>query len=59
VLGAQLAGAGLGGCMMVLTRIDAIEELCSVLEEKYYSPRNLPVKLLQCRPVAGAGAIRF
>lgn len=59
VLGAQLAGAGLGGCMMVLTRTDAIEELYKVLEEKYYSPRNLPVKLLQCRPVAGAGAIRF
>ena len=59
VAGAQLAGAGLGGCMMVLLRNDAVEELTRVLTGKYYQPRNLPVGLLHCRPIAGACAIKF
>ena len=59
VVGSQLAGAGLGGCMMVLTRSDAVEELTRVLEEKYYFPRNLKADLLHCRPIAGACAIKY
>ena len=59
VVGSQLAGAGLGGCMMVLTRSDAVEELTGVLEEKYYFPRNLKADLLHCRPIAGACAIKY
>ena len=59
VAGAQLAGAGLGGCMMVLLRNDAVKDLTGVLTEKYYKPRNLPSGLLHCRPIAGACAIKF
>lgn len=59
VLGSQLAGAGLGGCMMVLAHKDAVEPLTCLLTEKYYVPRNLEPGLLLCRPIAGAGAIRW
>ena len=59
VAGAQLAGAGLGGCMMVLVKADAVEKLTEVLAEKYYDLRGSEPQLLHCRPIAGAGAIRF
>ncbi|MBO5923658.1 MAG: galactokinase, partial [Lentisphaeria bacterium] len=58
-VGAQLAGAGLGGCMMVLIHNDSIGQLTSVLNEKYYKPRNLQAELLHCRPIAGACAIKY
>ena len=59
VVGAQLAGAGLGGCMMVLVRSDRVDELYRRLEEAYYRPAGREARLLLCRPIAGAGAIRF
>ena len=59
VAGAQLAGAGLGGCMMVLAHKDCVADLQNVLTNQYYRPRNLEPCLLHCRPIAGAGAISF
>ena len=59
VAGAQLAGAGLGGCMMILVHKNAVEELSCVMTEKYYIPRNLPPKLILCRPIAGAGPVQW
>ena len=59
VVGAQLAGAGLGGCMMVLVRTGEVEALTRRLEEAYYRPAGREARLLLCRPIAGAGAIRF
>ena len=59
VVGAQLAGAGLGGCMMILVHKNSIGELTRVLTEKYYQPRNLTPRLLHCRPIAGAGSIKW
>ena len=59
VAGAQLAGAGLGGCMMILVRKDSVEELTRVMISKYYEPRNLPPKLILCRPIAGAGPVQW
>ena len=58
-VGSQLAGAGLGGCMMVLIHNRSVEELSAVLYEKYYKPRNLQAELLHCRPIAGACAIKY
>ena len=57
VLGAQLAGAGLGGCMMVLCEDAAIPELLRRLEELYYRPAGRPSTMMVCRPVAGSGLI--
>ncbi len=57
VVGAQLAGAGLGGCMMVLAHVDCIEQLRGNICEQYYSPANLQPNILVCRPISGAGII--
>ncbi len=55
VYGAQLAGAGLGGCMMVLVKQEALDNLQQALAKAYYEPRNRPCRMLVCRPIAGAG----
>jgi len=57
VAGAQIAGAGLGGCMMVLAHVDAVEALRRELTARYYQPAGRPPRILVCRPVAGAGIL--
>jgi len=57
VVGAQLAGAGLGGCMMVLARRDAVPNLIHNLTELYYTPNARPPTVLICRPVAGSDVL--
>ncbi len=57
VAGAQLAGAGLGGCMMVLAHKDAGEMLAHRLAEAYYAPRGLEPDVAVCTPIAGSGVI--
>jgi N-acetylgalactosamine kinase len=56
-MGAQLAGAGLGGCMMVLAHRDATEELARRMEEAYYRPRDLAPDISVCTPIAGSGVL--
>jgi len=53
VYGAQLAGAGLGGCAMVLADTSAVPALEQKLAEAYYLPRGLPPRMIPCRPVRG------
>ncbi|MHB9034593.1 MAG: galactokinase family protein, partial [Anaerolineae bacterium] len=57
VLGAQLAGAGLGGCMMVLAHSGAIEQLRRELAAGYYHPRGLEPAISVCAPIAGSGIL--
>ncbi|MBR4125369.1 MAG: NTP transferase domain-containing protein, partial [Victivallales bacterium] len=57
VAGAQLAGAGLGGCMMIFTHRDAIPDLTATLMRDYYEKFDRPARILPCRPVSGAGAL--
>lgn len=57
VVGAQLAGAGLGGCMMVLAHRNAVSDLRSALTEKYYNPQGKEPSILVCRPVAGSDVL--
>jgi len=57
VLGAQLAGAGLGGCMMVLTREDAADAVVQRMNERYYSPRGLDPGAAAFVPIAGSCAL--
>ncbi len=54
VVGAQLAGAGLGGCAMILAHSDALDNLSRRLRKYFYNPRKLPFGALVCKPVAGA-----
>jgi galactokinase len=57
VIGAQLAGAGLGGCMMIVVHRDALEPLMLRLRREFYRPRKLPFGAFVCSPVAGAGLL--
>ena len=52
-----LAGAGLGGCMMIFTHREAIPELTAALMRDYYEKFDRPARILPCRPVSGAGAL--
>ncbi|HOX39102.1 MAG TPA: galactokinase family protein [Candidatus Brocadiia bacterium] len=57
VIGAQLAGAGLGGCIMVLTDKDKTDLLMRALTERYYEPAGLEPAMTVCVPVEGSGLI--
>jgi N-acetylgalactosamine kinase len=57
VLGAQLAGAGLGGCMMLLVHERAIPAVSGVLEKQYYGPSGKPGSILRCRPISGSNVL--
>ena len=57
VAGAQLAGAGLGGCMMVLAHRDAAGPLAERMCEAYYAPRGLDPDTSVCVPIAGSGVL--
>ena len=57
VLGAQLAGAGLGGCMMLLVHREAVRRVSAALEEQYYRPEEKTISILQCRPISGSSVL--
>lgn len=57
VAGAQIAGAGLGGCAMILTRSDAVASLEERLNTAFYAPRGLPPGVIRCTPSAGSGLV--
>ncbi len=57
VAGAQLAGAGLGGCMMALVHRDAVSNLVANLTQYYYQPQAKAPTILVCRPVAGSDVL--
>lgn len=59
VLGAQLCGAGLGGCMMVLARSEASEEVVAQLNTHYYEPNNLDPGARAFVPIAGSSPLRM
>ena len=54
VMGAQLAGAGLGGCAMAVVRSDAVAALEDRLQRLFYQPRGLPSGIQVCVPAAGS-----
>lgn len=59
VAGAQLAGAGLGGCIMVLCRDDATEPLRNAMIRHYYEPAKREPQVEVCVPVEGSGIFEF
>lgn len=58
VIGAQLAGAGLGGCIMILAQAPKLDSLLDTLQREFYQPRDLPHGAFVCTPVAGAGLLK-
>ncbi len=54
VLGAQLAGAGLGGCIMILARDGACDRVRETLAQQYYAPREIEPRVYECAPSRGS-----
>lgn len=59
VLGAQIAGAGLGGCAMVLAEAEAVAPLTERLERLFYRPLGLEPGVSVCTPSAGSCLLRI
>jgi N-acetylgalactosamine kinase len=59
VAGAQIAGAGLGGCIMMLVRKEQVDELRKALVKNYYRPAGLEPAVFNCITVEGAGVLEF
>jgi N-acetylgalactosamine kinase len=59
VAGAQIAGAGLGGCIMVLARNESVAAVRRALAARYYRPRELEPAAMPCVAVEGAGLAEF
>jgi N-acetylgalactosamine kinase len=59
VMGAQISGAGLGGCVMILVEEGTVNALVAKLEKEYYEPRNLEPDVTVCAPVKGSGLVRL
>ncbi len=57
VVGAQIAGAGLGGCAMILLKTEALSGTLKTLRESYYRPRRLKFDVHVCQPVGGSGIL--
>jgi galactokinase len=59
VAGAQLAGAGLGGCIMILAREEAVADVRRTLTSRYYRRHNLEPAAIPCITIEGAGLAEF
>ena len=57
VLGVQLSGAGLGGCIMALVEKTHTEEVLAFLKAHYYDKNGLPMGAEVFAPVEGSGIV--
>ncbi len=53
VLGAQLSGAGMGGCAMIFVEREYSEKIKNILCKMYENEFNKPCLIHKCRPVKG------
>jgi galactokinase len=54
VLGAQLAGAGVGGCVMILVRSESVDLVTHALEDTYYEREGVAPLMFVCHPSHGS-----
>ena len=59
VAGAQIAGAGLGGCIMILAKKGTVPAVQKTLTKYYYKPNGLKPAVLPCTTTEGAGLAEF
>jgi len=57
VLGGQIAGAGLGGCAMILVENQAVDLLKERLDRLFYTAQGLPSGVFVCTPAAGSRVV--
>jgi N-acetylgalactosamine kinase len=58
VVGAQISGAGLGGCIMALVLRDSCAALQKALVDGYYAPAGIEPDVIVCTPVGGSGVFK-
>ncbi len=59
VLGAQISGAGLGGCIMILCRKDSENDVLEFLQKEYYEPNNYTNGAIVVKPIKGSMCFEF
>ncbi|HHH75550.1 MAG TPA: hypothetical protein ENL03_00830 [Phycisphaerae bacterium] len=59
VVGAQITGAGLGGCIMILATKESVPAIQKALTKHYYKPNNLKPAIIPCTTTEGAGLAEF
>ena len=57
VLGAQLSGAGLGGCIMALVKDEYLDRFTTHMIEHFYKKHDLPSRIFLTTPIAGSGIV--
>jgi N-acetylgalactosamine kinase len=57
VMGAQLSGAGLGGCIMALVKEEFTEIFRDTMIENFYRKYDLPPSVETCFPIEGSGVV--
>ena len=59
VVGSQIAGAGLGGCIMIVAKKGCTDAVRRALVKQYYRPNRLKPAVIPCIMVEGAGLAEF
>ena len=59
VAGAQIAGAGLGGCIMIMAKKQSAAAVRQALLKHYYKPSGLKPAIINCITVEGAALAEF
>lgn len=54
VLGSELSGAGLGGCILILVKKEKANDILDLLKKHYYEKNNLPMGAEIFKPVSGS-----
>lgn len=57
VIGAQLSGVGVAGCVMALLRADAVPALKRALHRGFHARHRSCPQITICTPIAGAGVL--
>jgi N-acetylgalactosamine kinase len=57
VLGSELSGAGLGGCILILVKKEKANNILDLLKKHYYDKNNLPMGAEIFKPVSGSSVI--
>ncbi|MBR0504694.1 MAG: hypothetical protein IJJ84_04750, partial [Kiritimatiellae bacterium] len=57
VLGSELAGAGLGGCVLALVEADRAEAVLDTLARGFYAPLGVKPSAFVCAPAHGASVL--
>ena len=59
VLGAQISGAGLGGCIMILCKSSSASDILDFLQSEYYKPNGYPNGAIIVKPIMGSMCLKF